>query len=162
MQSFILSQVVYTNTLTMSKLEILRYQLYDQENYYRLSCYQLSVQNMYIENLTKRYERADTIGHLALRYSLRMRMAVAEGVRNIYYEFATMKAFKINRLRQEILVEHAFADDDEEEEGTGIARFDYPMYLSDYETDESDSDESRDDEGNERRDNNEGEIDEPS
>lgn len=131
----------------MSKLEILRYQLFDQENIYRSACYQLSVLNIHIENLTKRYEKADSIGHLAFRYSLRMRMTVAEGARNMFYEFATKKAFMINKLRQEILVEYAFADE-EDDHDQGIAWFDYPMYLSDYDTEESDSDESGDENEN--------------
>jgi hypothetical protein len=49
----------------------------------------------------------------------------------MFYEFATKKAFMINKLRQEILVEYAFADE-EDDNDQGIARFDYPMYLSDF------------------------------
>lgn len=140
---------MFSKQTKMAKMEILRYQLFEQETFYRTSCYQLSLLNIYIENLTKRYEKADSIGHLAFRYSLRMRMAVAEGVRNMFYEFASMKAFRINKLRQEILVEHAFADEEEDTTDHGIARFDYPVYLSDYETDESSGDEES---GDERRD----------
>jgi hypothetical protein len=76
-----------------------------------------------------------------------MRMTVAEGARNMFYEFATKKSFMINKLRQEILVEYAFADE-EDDHDQGIARFDYPMYLSDYYTEESDSDESGDENEN--------------
>jgi hypothetical protein len=61
-------------------------------------------------------EKADSIGHLAFRYSLRMRMTVAEGARNMFYEFATKKAFMINKLWQEILVEYAFADEEDDHE----------------------------------------------
>jgi hypothetical protein len=49
-----------------------------------------------------------------------MRMTVAEGARNMFYEFATKKSFMINKLRQEILVEYAFADE-EDDHDQGIA-----------------------------------------
>lgn len=49
--------------------------------------------------MSKRYEKASRENHRSFRYSLRLRMAVTEGVRNMYYEYAANKADEITHLR---------------------------------------------------------------
>jgi len=71
-----------------------------------------------------------------------MRMAVAEGVRNMFYEFATCKAFEISKVRQDILVEHAFSEDSSDEIDDHYLRNNYPDFIDeDDETDEEDDSE---------------------
>lgn len=106
----------------MSKMNELRDRLKEQETYYGMACLQLTVLNQKFEQLAKRYDRADKLGQKSFRYSLRMKMAILEGVRNMFYEFATFKACNVNKLRQEILIEHAFS------ENNGEYSHSYPLY----------------------------------
>ncbi|KAK3094832.1 hypothetical protein FSP39_006851 [Pinctada imbricata] len=94
----------------MSKISELKDRLREQEAYYASACVQLSALNIQMEQLAKRFERAEEKGQKSFRYSLRMRMAVLEGVRNMFYEFASLKANVISRLRHEILIEHVFSE----------------------------------------------------
>lgn len=129
----------------MFKLNLLKDRLQQAERYYQASCYQLAVLNILMESLTKRYEIATKNSNRASRYSLRMRMAVAEGVRNMFYEYATNKACMINSIRQEIIVENSFLEDSSSEMHERSTDYDYPVFLSDEDTDYS-SDEDPEDE----------------
>ena len=53
-----------------------------------------------------RYSRAKDDNFRCFRYNLRLKLAVKEGVRNMYYDYAYMKAEDVARLRQDL-----FGDD---------------------------------------------------
>ncbi|XP_061171876.1 uncharacterized protein LOC133181376 [Saccostrea echinata] len=115
----------------MSKINELRDRLREQETYYGMACLQLTVLNQRFEQLAKRYDRADKLGQKSFRYSLRMKMAILEGVRNMFYEFATYKACSVNKLRQEILIEHAFLENNGQysDSGSLYGRYGNPVFL---------------------------------
>ena len=73
------------------------------ENHFRRSCEQVLILNKEVDHLTKRYETATALGNKTLRDQLRMRISVAEGVRNMFYEFAAHKATVITHLQRLIL-----------------------------------------------------------
>ena len=82
-------------------------QLMDAEKCFRRSCNQILLLNRVLEELQSRYDSASKQHMRAFRYSLRMRISVLEGVRNMYYHYASMKADLICRLRQLVQIEHA-------------------------------------------------------
>ncbi|OWF54422.1 hypothetical protein KP79_PYT08638 [Mizuhopecten yessoensis] len=55
-----------------------------------------------IRKLMTRHDRAQRSGMNALKYNLRIRLAVMEGVRNMYYEFAKKRAEEVVTLRKEL------------------------------------------------------------
>ena len=129
----------------MSKISELKDRLREQEAFYSSACVQLSVLNVQMDQLSKRFDRVDKTGQKSFRYTLRMRMAVLEGVRNMFYQFASIKAFLINRLRHEILIELAFSEQNsanmDEDSYPVLGRFGHPFFLINGEEDEGDEDE---------------------
>lgn len=59
---------------------------------------QLQRVNQTLDSLEKRYKEAKKSKIRAFRYNLRLRLAVAEGVRNIYLEYTRMKLSEMARL----------------------------------------------------------------
>lgn len=59
---------------------------------------QLQRVNQTLNSLEKRYKEAKKSKIRAFRYNLRLRLAVAEGVRNIYLEYTRMKLAEMARL----------------------------------------------------------------
>ena len=82
------------------------------ERQFRRACEQVIILNKEVEHLTKRYESATTFGNKTLRDQLRLRISVAEGVRNMFYEFADHKATVITQLQRLILATEVDDDDD--------------------------------------------------
>ena len=85
------------------------------ERQFRRACEQVLILNKEVEHLTKRYETASTIGNKTLRDQLRLRISVAEGVRNMFYEFADYKATVITQLQRLIL-----ATDDDDDDSSDV------------------------------------------
>lgn len=71
-----------------------------QDEAYKLnrSGEQLQQVNQTLVSLEKRYKEAKKSKIRAFRYNLRLRLAVAEGVRNIYLEYTRMKLEEMARL----------------------------------------------------------------
>lgn len=92
----------------------LRKKLISAESYFRKACEQVFVLNRHVEETTQRFNDAEVLGNKVLRYNLRLRLSVLEGVRNMFYEFAAKKATEITQLQRHILNAHDFdvnADD---------------------------------------------------
>ena len=83
------------------------------ERQFRLACEQVLILNKEVEHLTKRYESATTRGNKTLRDQLRLRISVAEGVRNMFYEFADYKATVITQLQRLVLATDVDRNDDD-------------------------------------------------
>ena len=81
------------------------------EQHFRRACEQVLILNKEVEHLTKRYETAETVGNKTLRDQLRLRISVAEGVRNMFYEFAAHKATVITQLQRLVLATELDDDD---------------------------------------------------
>ena len=118
---------------------------------FRRACGQIMVMNRVISDMQKRYDLAMKQHARAFRYSQRVRIAVLEGVRNMYYEYARQKADLILYLREQIQLEQEYVVAHENDTEIGDEYHDYgdEYDLSDSELDYSDIDFSDYEDGNE-------------
>ncbi|ELT88147.1 hypothetical protein CAPTEDRAFT_195377 [Capitella teleta] len=96
-------------------------QMQELDKKFRKACQQIVLLNIQIEGLQVRYDRAYKANQRTFRYSLRLRLATLEGVRNMFYEYAYRRADELEAL-QDQLVELGVipdSDDDETEEAGG-------------------------------------------
>lgn len=66
-------------------------ELQQTEIRFRKACNQINLLNRKMESIHKRYNCAKKNNHRVFRYKLRLRLAVVEGLRNMYYEYANKK-----------------------------------------------------------------------
>lgn len=90
-----------------------RFSLVDNERRFRRACEQIVLLNHKLEELQSRYARAKADNHRTYRYSLRLRLAVVEGLRNTYYDYAHGKADHVAELRKELFGEHVMIVEDD-------------------------------------------------
>ena len=69
------------------------------ESSFQKACEQIVLLNKRLDELQLRYDRANKDGNKSFRYSLRLKIAAGEGLRNTYYEYACTKADLITNLR---------------------------------------------------------------
>lgn len=86
-----------TNSATEMKSE-----LHQTEVRFRKACNQINLLNRKMDSIHKRYNCAKKNNHRVFRYKLRLRLAVVEGLRNMYYEYANKKASRVVELRREL------------------------------------------------------------
>lgn len=79
--------------------------LVDNERRFKRACEQIVQLNYSLDALQQRYNKAKKDNHRSFRYSLRLRIAVVDGMRNMYYDYAHKKAETIAELRQELFGE---------------------------------------------------------
>ncbi len=79
--------------------KVLQMPLQQMEDKFRVACQQVHKLNAWIEEIQVRYNRADRMGHKGDRYNIRIKLCVAEGVRNMYYEYASRLSDKLTILR---------------------------------------------------------------
>lgn len=72
------------------------------ETKFRRACDQIVLMNRKLEACSVRYRRAKKSDTKSFRYPLRLRLAVIEGVRNMYYDYATKKAEEVDELRRRL------------------------------------------------------------
>jgi hypothetical protein len=98
-------------------LQELQTTLIHAENQFRKACNQIVLLNMKLCACSVRYRRAKANNMRTFRYPLRLRLAVVEGVRNMYYDYATRKAQQIEQVREIIseLVGHVIVIDSDDE-----------------------------------------------
>lgn len=70
---------------------------------FRKACHQVTILNDKIISAKQRYERARREGRKSFRYFLRINMANYEGVRNMYYEYASIKCDEIENLQDQLV-----------------------------------------------------------
>ena len=68
-------------------------ELQQTEIRFRKACNQINLLNRKMESIHKRYNCAKKNNHRVFRYKLRLRLAVVEGLRNMYYEYANKKVW---------------------------------------------------------------------
>ena len=56
--------------------------------------------NQALSNLTHRYKKAKADNRISFRYPLRLRLAVVEGIRNMYYDYAKQKADEVKTIKE--------------------------------------------------------------
>ena len=79
--------------------------LVDNERRFKRACEQIVQLNYSLDALQQRYTKAKKDNNRSFRYSLRLRIAVVDGMRNMYYDYAHKKAETIAELRQELFGE---------------------------------------------------------
>ena len=92
---------------------MLEHRLIRAEVKFRRSCDQIVLMNQALSSLTHRYKKAKTTNMRSFRYPLRLRLAVVEGIRNMYYDYAKQKADEVKTLR-DALEDLTSADYDDE------------------------------------------------
>lgn len=82
-----------------------RFTLSDAERRFRRACDQIVLLNQKLGEVQKRYKNARNTNNRSFRYNLRLKLAVVEGVRNMYYDYAYTKADQVADLRRELFDE---------------------------------------------------------
>ena len=82
---------------------------------FRRACAQIVLLNNEIEALQTRYNRAMKRNRRSFRYSVRLRLATLEGIRNMFYEYASRMADELEELQERVVVDRAAGDSDLEE-----------------------------------------------
>ena len=93
--------------------------LQDAEMKFRKACIQITLLNKQLEDFKDRYSKAKEDNFRCFRYNLRLTLSVIEGVRNMYYDYAYMKAEKVAALSNDLFgetVEIQTSDSESEEE----------------------------------------------
>ncbi|KAK3598064.1 hypothetical protein CHS0354_015981, partial [Potamilus streckersoni] len=73
-----------------------------KERHFKGACEQIVLLNKKILALQKRYKKAKNDKMRPFQYNIQLRLAVVEGVRNMYYEYLYKTAEQIVELRQEL------------------------------------------------------------
>jgi uncharacterized radical SAM superfamily Fe-S cluster-containing enzyme len=69
---------------------------------FQRACDQVRRLNSHIQSLQVRYDRAKRDNQRSFRYSLRLKIATVEGVRNTYYEYACEIGAQVEDLQVEL------------------------------------------------------------
>ena len=77
----------------------------DAESRFRKACDQIVTLNQRLGDVQKRYKMAKQNNNHAFRYNLRLKLAVIEGARNMYYDYAYIKADQVAQLRKDMFDE---------------------------------------------------------
>ena len=96
-----------------------RFTLIDTERRFRRACEQIVQLNYKLDDLQGRYLSAKKDNLRSFRYNCRLRLAVVEGLRNMYYDYAHQKAEDIAGLRKDLYgetVEIVASDEDSDED----------------------------------------------
>ena len=85
--------------------EELMNQIKQMNKKFRLACKQVVLMNNEIEYLQNRYDRAVEQSSRNYRYFLRLKIATIEGIRNMFYDYASQHADKLDALHVKLLRE---------------------------------------------------------
>ncbi|KAK3107282.1 hypothetical protein FSP39_011085 [Pinctada imbricata] len=96
----------------MSRIMDMHLKLIAAERKFRRACAQIIALNHKMDGMVDRYKRAKAENHRSFRYTLRLQLAVVEGVRNMYHDYAQEKAAVVTKLRGEL---YGGTDDDSED-----------------------------------------------
>lgn len=96
-----------------------RFRLMDNERRFKKACEQIVQLNYKMSDLQSRYSKAKLENHRSFRYSLRLRLAAVEGMRNMYYDYAHTKAQAVADLRRELFGEEVEIISDEMADSDG-------------------------------------------
>ena len=88
----------------------------ENEKKFHLACDQVLKLNELLDNNQTRYDRANNANQRTAHYGLRMKLSVLEGVRNMYAEYATMKAEELMLLQCQLCDDVTSDDSDTDEE----------------------------------------------
>ena len=87
-------------------------QMREVDKKFRRVCEQLVLLNNRIEAYQKRYDRAVSSNQRSFRYQHRLRLVTLEGVRNMFYEYASDRADKLDEMQDRLMEEFHIDWDD--------------------------------------------------
>ena len=102
---FIPVRYFHNTTSTMKASLDKRFTLYDAERRLRRACDQIVLFNQKLGEVQKCYKKARSTNNRSFRYNLRLKLAVIEGARNMFYDCANAKADQVADLRRELFNE---------------------------------------------------------
>ena len=82
-----------------------RFTLNVAERRFKKACDQIVLLNQRLGEVQKRYKMAKRTNNRSFRYNLRLKLAVIEGARNMYYDYSYIKADQVAELRRELFNE---------------------------------------------------------
>lgn len=83
--------------------QVTDYEAYNAlEQKFNMACSCLKSLNSNIASTQTRYDRASQVNRRSYRYTLRIRLVVMEGVRNMYYHYAMQKAEELEQAKEQI------------------------------------------------------------
>lgn len=97
----------------------LRLQLAATEHKFRRACEQIVLLNYKLSGMQARYDSAKERNLRTFRYTYRLQLAVIEGAKNVYHDYAVTQAERMRSLQMEIFGEipdHSDGDDGDVEE----------------------------------------------
>ncbi len=74
-----------------------------QDGKFRSACKQLRLLNHRIEDKQTRYDRAYSRNMRSARYTFRLQLATMEGLRNMFYEYASRLADELEEIQYELI-----------------------------------------------------------
>lgn len=81
--------------------DVTDYEAFNQlEQKFNTACSCLKSLNATITRMQTRYDRASKVNRRSYRYTLRIRLVVMEGVRNMYYQYAMQKAEELEQAKE--------------------------------------------------------------
>lgn len=94
--------------------DITDYEAFNQlEQKFNTACTCLKTLNKTISRMQTRYDRASEVNRRSYRYTLRIRLVVLEGVRNMYYQYAMQKAEELEAAKDQF--EESMSENEEED-----------------------------------------------
>ena len=75
-----------------------KYSVEKMKKFYIQSCQQVVLLNNQLDELRLRYQRADAAGNKPSCANLRIQLCVTEGVRDMYYEYASHSMERLNLI----------------------------------------------------------------
>ena len=82
-----------------------RFTLSESERRFRKACDQIVLLNQRLGDVQKRYKMAKRSNNRSFRYNIRLKLAVIEGSRNMFYDYAYAKADQVAELRRDLFNE---------------------------------------------------------
>ena len=82
------------------------------EKKFKRSCEHIVLLNQKLNDLQVRYNNAKRDDRRSFRYPLRLKIAVVDGVRNMYYEYALREAKKIAEIKASLFGYQVVIDED--------------------------------------------------
>ncbi|WAR19790.1 hypothetical protein MAR_001628 [Mya arenaria] len=108
-----MSTEVFPDNVTIAEMQAV---LEQTERKFRRACDQIVLLNERLSSCQIRYKKARDSNRKSLRYPLRLRLAMVEGIRNMYYDYATQKVEEIERLRNvlaDYIIDDIYISDEE-------------------------------------------------
>ena len=96
------NSVLPQNNIEMKVLRDKRFSLSDAERRFRRACDQIVLLNQKLGEVENRYKKARSTNNRQFRYNLRLKLAVIERARNMFYDYAYAKADQVADLRREL------------------------------------------------------------